>query len=131
MSGPFIFIGTHRIKDGRLEDFKRDARELAELVHEKEPRILAFDFYFNEDETEASVVQVHPDAESMVFHMQVMREFITHAVDEQLVTKDIQIYGTPNEVVLNMIEGLSQSGTPLIVKPRHHTGAGMGEEGSP
>jgi hypothetical protein len=54
--------------------------------------------------------------------MQVVREHITHASDEQLVTKDIQIYGTPNDMVLGMIKELSQSGVPIRVKPNHHAG---------
>jgi len=36
-----------------------------------------------------------------------------------LVTKDIQIYGPPNDAVLGMITEMSQSGVPLIVKPNH------------
>jgi hypothetical protein len=122
MAGPFVFIGTHTFKEGKLEDFKRDSRALAQLVKEKEPRVLSFAFYFNEDETEASVVQVHPDADSMVNHMQVVREHIMQSSEEQLVTKDIQIFGTPNGLVLGMIKELSQSGVPLTVKPNHHAG---------
>ena len=122
MADPFIFIGTHQIAAGKLDEFKRDCRELVEIVERHEPQLLSFNFYFNEDESEVSVVQVHPDADSMLFHMQVAHEHITEAAEEQLVTKDIQIFGAPNEVVLGMIEQLSQSGVPLIVKPKHFSG---------
>ena len=122
MSGLFIFIGTHRIKEGKLAEFKRDCQALVELVRRQEPRIIAFNFYFNEDETEASVIQVHPDAASMLFHMQVMREQIKLAVDEQLVTKDIQIYGPPNDAVVGMMTSLSQAGVPFVAKPKLFAG---------
>ena len=79
MSGPFIFIGTHRIADGQLEAFKNDARALVQLVRDREPQLVSFNFFFNEDETEVSVVQVHPDADSMLTHMQVAQEHITEA----------------------------------------------------
>ena len=69
-SGPFIFIGTHRIKEGKLAQFKRDAQVLVDFARDHEPRLIAFNFYLNDDETEASIVQVHPDAASMLFHMQ-------------------------------------------------------------
>ena len=95
MSGPFIFIGTHRIADGKLEAFKKDAEALVQLVREHEPQMISFNFFFNEDETEVSVVQVHPDADSMLTHMQVAHEHISEATEDLLVTKDIQIYG-PN-----------------------------------
>ena len=122
MSEPFIFIGTHRIADGKLEEFKRDCHELVTVVEREEPRLLAFNFYFNEDETEVTVVQVHPDADSMVFHMQVAREHITASTEDQLETKEIQIFGPPNEVVTGMIQQLTQAGAPLSVKPKHFAG---------
>jgi hypothetical protein len=119
---PFIFIGTHTIAEGKLDEFKRDCRKLVELVQEKEPQLLSFNFYFNEDESEVSVVQVHPDADSMLLHMQVAREHITEATEDQLITKDIHIFGPPNDAVSGMIEQLTQSGVPLIVKPKHFAG---------
>ena len=122
MSGPFVFIGTHRIADGQLEAFKRDAHALVQLVREREPQLLAFNFFFNEDETEVSVVQVHPDADSMLTHMQVAKEHITEATETLLSTKDIQIYGATNEAVVGMISQLTQAGVPITVKPVHLDG---------
>jgi quinol monooxygenase YgiN len=122
MSGPFVFIGTHRIADGQLDAFKKDARALVQLVREREPRLLAFNFFFNEDETEVSVVQVHPDADSMLTHMQVAKEHITEATETLLSTKDIQIYGATNEAVAGMIGQLTQAGVPITVKPVHLDG---------
>ena len=31
MAGPFIFIGTHKLKDGKFEDFKANMAALAML----------------------------------------------------------------------------------------------------
>ena len=56
------------------------------------------------------------------FTCRAMRETIKLAVDEVLITKDIQIYGPPNEVVSGMIASLSQEGVPVITKPRHFGG---------
>ena len=122
MSGPFIFIGTHRVKEGKLEEFRADAIALAALVEEREPQLLGFNFYFNEDETEATIVQVHPDADSMLVHMQVAAAHITKGTDELLETKEIQIYGAPNDAVLGLITQLTQAGVPISVKPHHLAG---------
>jgi hypothetical protein len=35
MSEPFIFIGTHRIKEGKSEEFKTDALDLVKLVQDR------------------------------------------------------------------------------------------------
>ena len=119
MAEPFVFIGTHRIREGKLDEFRKEFAELVEVVEANEPRLIAFNGYFNEDETEMSIVQVHPDADSMLLHMRVAHEHITRGSEELLDTKDIQIYGTPNDTVIGMIKELSQSGVPLIVKPNH------------
>jgi hypothetical protein len=125
LAEPFIFIGTHRLKEGKLEAFKSSCSALVEMAEAKEPRLIAFNFYANEDGTEVSVVQVHPDAESMLFHMQVMREHIESALDDEGEldqTLGIQIFGTPNDAVLGMIEHLSQEGAPVTVKPHGLSG---------
>jgi hypothetical protein len=122
MDGPFIFIGTHRIREGKRDEFKADAESLAKVVEEQEPQLGAFHFFLNDDETEATVIQVHPDADSMLVHMRVAQEHISTSTEEQLETKSIQIYGPPNEAVLGMIGQLTQAGVPINVKPLHLAG---------
>ena len=120
MSEPFIYVGTFRLKQGKLEAFKEQCGGLAKFVEVNEPRMIAFNLYANEEGTEASVVQVHADADSMVFHMRLLRDHIASAGDEESaidVQISNQIYGIPNETVLEMIEQ-SDPGVPLIVKPR-------------
>ena len=126
MTGPFIFIGTHRVKEGKLEEFRATAIELAEVVEEREPQLHGFNFFLNEDETEVSVVQVHPDADSMLTHMQVAHEHITEATEELISNKDIQVFGPSNEAVLGMIAQLTQAGVPIRAKPVHPDGFSRG-----
>jgi len=117
MSEPFIFIGTHRLKEGKLQDFTKTCVELAKFVEQNEPRLIAFNLYVDENGEEVSVVQVHPDAESMLFHMNFAREHIEQSVDVFETTTSIQVYGRTNDAVLEMIRELSVPGVPLIVKP--------------
>jgi hypothetical protein len=49
--------------------------------------------------------------------MDVAEAHIRHSTDEQLETKEIQIYGPPNDAVLGMITQLTQAGVPISVKP--------------
>jgi hypothetical protein len=77
-----------------------------ELVEAKEPLLIAFNVFFNEDETAMTRIHVHPDAASIDFHMQVM----TQGVGEDMVgwidradflePKHIEIYGTPQRKVI-------------------------------
>jgi quinol monooxygenase YgiN len=120
MAAPFIFIGTHTIREGKLEDFKQQWRELLEVVEAKEPRLIAFNAYVSEDGTELTVVQVHPDPDSMLFHMQVARDHISEAYLSVLEkTERIDVYGKPSDQVLETIKQLAGSGVPLSVKANH------------
>lgn len=121
MSVPFIFIGTHTLREGKAEGFEKFFREFCESVVEaNEPRVISFNGYVNDEGTEASVVQVHPDADSMLFHMQLISDHIERSYAEFLdATKGIQVFGTPNDQTLDMMRQLSTSGAPLSVKARH------------
>lgn len=123
MSEPFIFIGTHRIREGKLDEFTKAFLELQQIVEEKEPRMIAFHLYRNEEGTEVSVVQVHPDMDSMLWHMQVAREYIDRSMEE-LVGADgsIQIYGNLSDAAKAMMQQLGGPEISLTVKPSHISG---------
>lgn len=118
MGQPFIFIGTHRLQEGKLPAFRVAFARLTEVVKTNEPQMIAFNGYANEDGTEVSVVQVHPDAGSMASHMQVVREHITSAYEDLLEeTTSILVYGELNEATRQMMQHLAGSGVPITVKP--------------
>ena len=70
MSGPFIFIATNRLKEGKLEEERERVPGLCNFIEANEPRLIAFNEYASEDGTEVGVVQVHPDAASMELRWQ-------------------------------------------------------------
>jgi len=125
MSGPFIFIATNRLKEGRFEDERKRVPQLCDFIEANEPRLIAFNEYASEDGTEVGVVQVHPDAASMEFHMGVVADRAARAYAETLdATTSIQVYGTPSDAVLTMLSRQAGAGVPLTVK-RHHLGGFM------
>ncbi len=63
-----------------------------------------------------SVVQVHPDADSMASHMQVAGEHFAQAYEFLDTTESVQIYGTPGDTLLKEMKQVSLSGVPIIVK---------------
>lgn len=104
MAGPFIFIATNRLKPGALEAESRRVPEVCSFIEASEPRLLAFNEYADDDGVEVSVVQVHADAESMEFHMGVVREQAERAYAETLeATTSIQVFGMPSAGVLAML----------------------------
>jgi hypothetical protein len=118
VSGPFIFIATNKLKPGKLEDERARVQELSEFIAANEPRLLAFNEYADESGTEVGVVQVHPDAESMQFHMNVVRERAAAAYAETLdATTTVQVFGTPDDVILQMLRQQAGAGVELSIKP--------------
>lgn len=128
MIKPLIFVSTWKIKEGRLEDSKQFAKEFMEHVKTREPQLIAFNMYFNEDETEMTSIQVHPDAASMDFHLQVLAKVIGEDMIEWidradfLEPKHIEIYGTPSAKLLEADQPFVDAGIPQSVKPLHFAG---------
>lgn len=91
---------------------------MIDVVDKEEPRVHFFGFYLDDEGTEATTVQIHPDPESMLLHMQLAGDHIRAATEFLDFTKmAISIYGTPNEAVLEMMRELSGTGVPITIKP--------------
>jgi hypothetical protein len=120
VSGPFIFIATNRLKPGKFDAERNRVPGLVDFVEANEPRLLAFHEYVNEQGTEVAVVQIHPDADSMAFHMEVIADRAAAAYAETVeATTGIQVFGMTNKGVLAMLERQAGVGVPLSVKPYH------------
>jgi quinol monooxygenase YgiN len=111
MAAPFIFIGTHKVKPGKLEEFEAwFANYIDTTVEPNEPRLLLFEAYTDPKANVVSVVQVHPDAESMVHHMEVITDHVTTAYANFLERESqYQIYGTPRAGVLELVQQMDGS----------------------
>ena len=108
MAEPFIFIGTHRVKAGKLDDFKDYfAKFCANIVEPNEPRLLSFQGY-SDDSDEITVVQVHPDSDSMLTHLSLIREHLESAFTDYLEPESsYQIYGAPRGGIVAMVQQMS------------------------
>jgi hypothetical protein len=117
---PFIFIATNRLKPGRLDAERDRVPGLVEFVEAIEPRLIAFNEYVNEAGDEVTVVQVHPDAESMETHMQIVRDRAQEAYAQTLdATVRIQVFGEPTQAVLDTLREQAGSGVEISVNREH------------
>ena len=117
MAAPFIFIGTYTIKEGKLDALKQYCREFCTYIEANEPRLLHFGFCTNEEGTELTVVQVHPDPASMAFHMQVIAEHMVQAYEYLGATVSHQLYGSLNDALVEQVNRGIEPGVPVIVRP--------------
>jgi len=120
MSGPLIFIATNRLRPGAFEAERQRVPGLVDYLESSEPRLIAFNEYVNDERTEVSVVQVHPDADSMEFHMGVVRDRAARAYEETLdATTRIQVFGTPSASMLDGLREQAGTGVELSVNTQH------------
>ena len=98
MSGPFIIKTVSRIHPGQVSAYRPLAEEICQLAEEREPRLHAFHIYVTEDETSEVVIHIHPDAESMEHHLQVLGEKV-RATGEFTDFESLEIYGELNDAL--------------------------------
>jgi quinol monooxygenase YgiN len=127
MSEPVISIDVSRIRPGRLEELKRATMELVEFVDANETRPLLYSVFFNEDDTEMTVLQVHPDSASMEFHMDVAGPAF-RGLSEFLTLLRIDIYGPAGDRLLEQMRQKAKmlGNATLLVHERHAGVARLG-----
>jgi len=113
MSEPIVFISHFKIKEGKLDGFKQHAQMMIELIKAEKPGTLAFLRYFNEDETELSIVHVFPDADAFDKHGEGVAERARGAF-EFIEPISRELYGMPNEKTLAMMTAIRPPSAPEI-----------------
>ena len=122
MSEPFILINSFEMKESKLEDLRQFLGEFLTVVESIEPRLLALNAYVNEDDTEVTFVQVHPDAASLEHHKRVAHEHTRRSRQFLGSITSIQVYGAPNDVILRRARLHARLGISVTVKPEHLDG---------
>ena len=99
MSDPIFYVDFSDVREGALDELKAGMKALAEFVEANEPRIIAYNVYFNDDGNRMTVVQAHPDSASLEYHMEVAGPLF-RPLAELVTLSSIHIYGEPSEKVL-------------------------------
>jgi hypothetical protein len=114
MNAPLLFLTTHAVKDGRLEDLKALNAEFVDFVERHEPNILALHAYLSEDRSRLTIVQIHPHADSL--ERQVAGDKIHQAL-ELVDNERVDVYGTPGETADTLLHQLRTAGVRVTVNP--------------
>lgn len=116
MSGPIVYVDNAEVHEGVLEELKVAIKELADFIEENEPRLIAYNIYFND--RQMTVVHFHTDSASLEYHMDVAGPAFREFVD--LVTlSSIDVYGEPSKKTLDQLHQKAQmlgSGTVTVHK---------------
>ena len=96
MRGPIVFVGTHQIHEGKLEIAKEASADLAQFVRDHHPRALHFEIYIDDETRVMTVIQIHPDEESLMLHMQLAGDRLARAYDF-LDTISVRMFGDASD----------------------------------
>jgi len=101
-SEPIVYIDHSRIREGSIDELRSGVQRLVEFVDAREPQLIAYGFYIDEDAARMTVVAVHPDSVSLEHHMDIGRaQFLKLA---HLVTLTaIECYGRPSKRALEQL----------------------------
>src|SRR5436190_18704903 len=75
-------IVRFKFHEGKLEDFKRLSAECMEIVRARDTGTVQYDTYFNEDQSEAMVLERFTDSAALIEH----GEHLAHLMEAILAT---------------------------------------------
>lgn len=107
MSEQIVYIDRSEILDGKLEELKKGINELVDFVDAREPQLISYGFFINEEAARMTVIAVHPDSASLEYHMEIAgAEFRKLARFVKLLT--IEVYGQPSDKALRQLRQKAQ-----------------------
>lgn len=117
-SEPIVYIDHSDIREGSLDELKAGVQRLVEFIEAREPRLITYGFYIDENAGKMTVVAVHPDSASLELHMEVGgAEF--RRLGNLLTLTGIECYGRPSERALEQMRdkaaALGQRGTVVSI----------------
>lgn len=115
MSEPIVFVSTHRIKEGVLDDLQELFREVVPRLEAGKPNTVFWQAYLNQEGTELTIFHVFPDADAMDIHFEGADERTQRAY-EFIEPARFEIYGRPSNQALTMIKQQTGPGIGLVVK---------------
>src|SRR5215211_584362 len=69
MPPPIVYVDTCAIREGKHEQLELAMKDLAAFVEANMPRVISYGFFLDQNRTQMTVVAIHPDSESLEFHM--------------------------------------------------------------
>jgi hypothetical protein len=99
---PIVYIDHSDIRKGSLEELKAGIQRLVDFIDAREPQLITYGFYIDQEAAKMTVVAVHPDSASLELHMDVgAAEF--RKLAHLLTLTGIECYGRPSERALEQL----------------------------
>jgi quinol monooxygenase YgiN len=100
-----------KVRDGKLEGFKRQAAEMMRLTKEKDTRTLAYDWFLSKDGTECEVREAYVDPDALVEHAMNVREARDALFAEFAYEHKMAFYGEPSARLVALLDKIGVNAT--------------------
>lgn len=95
-----------KIREGRLEGFRRHAAEMMRQTIEKDTGTLAYDWFVSDDGTKCEVREAYVHADALVDHAFHVREARDVMFEEFAYDHEMAFYGEPSPRLAELVEGI-------------------------
>lgn len=112
MGEEIVYVDRFELREGRLDDFKHYASEMAEFAERNEPGVVSFNYYLSEDGTKGTAVFVFGDADALDVHLDLVSARFQQGY-ELLAAAEIDLLGQPSDRAVAMARSFG-----AIVKPQ-------------
>jgi quinol monooxygenase YgiN len=92
-----------KVREGKLEQFKRQAAEMMRQTREKDTGTLAYDWFLSSDETECEVREAYVRADDLVDHAFHVREARDALFAESAYDHRMAFYGEPSPRLMELV----------------------------
>lgn len=96
MTDPIVYIDRSEIREGKIDDVRVAIRGLVAFIESNVPSAISYGIYLDEAQNRMTVVQVHPNSQSLEFHMKVGAPAFAEFKD-LIRLSAIDIYGEPSD----------------------------------
>jgi len=102
MSSPIVYVDTSAIREGKQQELEVAMKHLATFVEANMPRVISYGLFLDENRMQMTVVALHPDSESLQFHLETgATEFQKFA--DLIDLSRIEVYGVVSDGVLERL----------------------------
>lgn len=110
-----VFVGRNTVRPGGMGAMRAAAAGTAAMIEANHARHLLLRFYFDDDASVMTTVQVHPDEASFRRHLQLGAESGHFADAAHLITaSEVTVYGDVSAGLAETVSRIARGGTVTI-----------------
>lgn len=90
-----------KIREGKLEGFKKQAAECIRQTKENDNGTLQYDWFLSSNQTECEIREVYESSEALVEHKHNLREALGRLFEEFAYDHTVMLFGDPSPQLLD------------------------------